>query len=257
MNTKSNLTGGTQSMRRALSLLRILARHQEDGIDLQGVMQASGLERSTAHRLLSSLLEEQFAERDQDSKRYRLGVDAMQLGFAALRRAPLIDTLRPFAQKLARVSGDTVFLVVRQGDYALCLLREAGSFPVKVFTIGEGERRLLGIGAGGLALMAMLPDSEIETVYARHEALYVQSGLSLPALMKAVRNAQKTGYSEIVDSITTGVSGVGVAFSVSALTSVAFSFGAISSRLDAVRRAEMGSLLRRECENWARQQQAQ
>ena len=253
MNTQSGSTGGTQSMRRALGLLRILARHQEDGIDLQGVMRESGLERSTAHRLLSSLLEEQFAERDHDAKRYRLGVDAMQLGFAALRRAPLIDTLRPFAQKLARLSGDTVFLVVRQGDYALCLLREAGSFPVKVFTIDEGERRLLGIGAGGLALMAVLSDSEIETVYARHEGLYTQAGVSLPALMKAVRNTRKTGYSEIVDSITTGVSGVGVAFAVSALTSVAFSFGAISSRLDAGRRTEMGSLLKRECEDWVRQ----
>jgi len=255
MNNQSGSTGGTQSMRRALGLLRTLARHQEEGIDLQGVMRESGLERSTAHRLLSSLLEEQFAERDQQTKRYRLGVDAMQLGFAALRRAPLIDALRPFAQKLARLSGDTVFLIVRQGDYALCLLREAGSFPVKVFTIDEGERRLLGIGAGGLALMSMLPDSEIETIYARHTSLYAQSGLSLPALMKAVRNAQKMGYSEIVDSITTGVSGVGAAFSVSTLTSVAFSFGAISSRLDATRRVEMGGLLRQACDEWVRQHQ--
>ncbi len=44
-------------MRRALGLLRVLAQHQEDGIDLQGVMTATGLERSTAHRLLSCLLE--------------------------------------------------------------------------------------------------------------------------------------------------------------------------------------------------------
>ncbi|KAG1254855.1 hypothetical protein G6F65_016869 [Rhizopus arrhizus] len=116
---KLTATDGTQSMRRALGLLRVLAQHQEDGIDLQGVMGATGLERSTAHRLLSCLLEEQFAERDNKTRRYRLGVDSMQLGFAALRRTPLLDALRPFAQKLARLSGDTVFLVIRQGDYAL------------------------------------------------------------------------------------------------------------------------------------------
>lgn len=248
---KLTATGGTQSMRRALGLLRVLAQHQEDGIDLQGVMNASGLERSTAHRLLSCLLEEQFAERDNRTRRYRLGVDSMQLGFAALRRTPLLDALRPFAQKLARLSGDTVFLVIRQGDYALCLLREAGSFPVKVFTIDQGERRLLGVGAGGLALMASLPDEEIASLYARHAASYAQVGVSSSALMKAVKHTRTTGYSEIVDTITPGVSGVGVAFPVSELTWVAFSFGAISSRLDGPRRVKMGALLRAECLAWA------
>lgn len=251
MNKQAS-TGGTQSMRRALALLRVLAQHQEEGIDLQGVMAATGLERSTAHRLLSSLLEEQFAERDPGTRRYRLGVDSMQLGFAALRRAPLLDALRPFAQRLARLSGDTVFLVIRQGDYALCLLREAGSFPVKVFTTDQGERRLLGVGAGGLALMAALPDEEIAALYARHTAGYAQSGVTGAALMQAVRQTRKAGHSEIVDTITPGVSGVGVAFQVSELTWVAFSFGAISSRLDAPRRAQMGALLQAECQAWAR-----
>ena len=85
---KQPTTAGAQSMRRALNLLRLLAEHHEDGITLTEVLSASGLERSTAHRLLSSLVEERFAERDPDSKAYRLGIDAMQLGFAAMRRAP-------------------------------------------------------------------------------------------------------------------------------------------------------------------------
>lgn len=240
-------------MRRALGLLRVLAQHQEDGIDLQGVMACSGLERSTAHRLLSCLLEERFAERDPASRKYRLGVDAMQLGFASLRHTPLLDALRPFAQKLARLSGDTVFLVIRQGDYALCLLREAGSFPVKVFTIDQGERRLLGVGAGGLALLASLADDEIAQLCERHAQAYALAGFTRAGLMKMVRQARQAGYSTIVDTITPGVSGVGVAFPVSALTWVAISFGAISSRLDARRRVEMGELLREECRAWGQE----
>ncbi|MCD0505211.1 IclR family transcriptional regulator [Bordetella petrii] len=252
MNT-SKTTGGTQSMRRALGLLRVLAQHQDEGIDLQGVMAGTGLERSTAHRLLSCLLEERFAERDPVSRKYRLGVDSMQLGFASLRHTPLLDALRPFAQKLARLSGDTVFLVIRQGDYALCLLREAGSFPVKVFTIDQGERRLLGVGAGGLALLSSLPDTEIAQLVDRHEHLYAQAGFTRTALMKLVRQTRHDGYSAIIDTITPGVSGVGVAFPVSELTWVAFSFGAISSRLDAKRRVQMGKLLHAECAAWARE----
>jgi len=99
--------------------------------------------------------------------------------------------------------------------------------------------------------MATLPDEEIAALYARHAATYAQIGASSAALMKSVRQARASGYSEIVDTITPGVSGVGAAFRVSELTWVAFSFGAISSRLDAPRRAQMGALLRAECQAWA------
>ena len=86
-------TAGAQSLRRGLQLLRLLAEHQEDGIRLSEAMAASGLQRSTCHRLLACLVEEQFAERDAGGKVYRLGVDAMQLGFAAMRWRSQICTL--------------------------------------------------------------------------------------------------------------------------------------------------------------------
>jgi len=243
-------TTGTQSMRRALALLRLLANHQARGLDLQTVVQQSGLERSTAHRLLSSLVQEQFVEREAESRRYRLGIDAMQLGFAALRRVPMLDTLRPFAQRLARRSGDTIFMMMRSGDHALCLLRESGGFFVKVFTMDEGERRLLGIGAGGLALLAGLTDAEIAAIHARHAQAYSQSGKSMTTLMRNVAHVRKQGYSETIDTITPGVSDVGTAFAISELTTVAFSLAAINSRLGAERRSEMGDWLRSECQAW-------
>ena len=236
-------TAGAQSLRRALQLLRLLAKNQEDGLKLTDVIAASGLERSTAHRLLSCLVEEQFAERDPESKAYRLGIDAMQLGFASMRRVPLVDSCRALMQKLARMSGDTVFLVVRQGDYSVCLHREEGHFPVKVFTTNVGERRLLGIGAGGLALMAALSDDEIARTLERHAAEYAQAGFTPARIAQAVRQTRKAGYADITDTITTGVSGVGRTFAASANTLAAISFGAITPRLPAARKKEMAQLL--------------
>ena len=236
-------TAGAQSLRRALQLLRLLAQHQEDGLKLSDVITASGLERSTAHRLLSCLVEEQFAERDPDGKAYRLGIDAMQLGFASMRRVPLVDSCRALMQKLARMSGDTVFLVIRQGDYCVCLHREEGHFPVKVFTTDVGGRRLLGIGAGGLALMAMLPDDEIERILDRHAQEYERAGFTPSSMAQAVRKTRLTGYADITDTITVGVSGVGRTFAASSTTLAAISFGAITPRLPADRKREMAQLL--------------
>ena len=236
-------TAGAQSLRRSLQLLRLLAQHQEDGLKLTDVIAASGLERSTAHRLLSCLVEERFAERDPEGKAYRLGIDAMQLGFASMRRVPLVDSCRALMQKLARMSGDTVFLVIRQGDYCVCLHREEGHFPVKVFTTDIGDRRLLGIGAGGLALMATLSDPDIARVVERHSDEYAQLGFTPAGIAQAVKHTRLAGYADIDDTITTGVSGVGRTFAASPTTLAAISFGAITPRLPAARKKEMAQLL--------------
>ena len=246
-------THGAQSLRRALQLLRLLAAHQEDGIRLTDAMAATGLERSTAHRLLSCLVEEQFAERNPADKVYRLGVDAMQLGFAAMRRVPLTDSCRPLMQRLARISGDTVFLVIRQGDYCLCLHREEGPFPVKVFTTDIGGRRLMGLGAGGLALMAALEDAEVQRIFERHAAEYAQAGFSRERLLQAVRHTRTQAWADIEDTLTVGVSGVGLTFAAAPGTLAAISFGAITPRLAPERKQELAQLLRAELAQWSDQ----
>ncbi|MES2976889.1 MAG: IclR family transcriptional regulator [Pseudomonadota bacterium] len=239
-------TAGAQSLRRALHVLRLIGEHPADGMKLSAVIRASGLTRSTAHRLLSCLVEEHFVERDNATQNYRLGVDAMQIGFASMRQAPLISRLQPVMQKLARLTGDTLFLLVRQGDFSLCLHREEGHFPVKVFTTDVGERRLLGLGAGGLALMAELPDAEIAEIVGRNATTYAKSGFSLPLMMAAVGRTRLSGYAEIMDTVTKGVSGVGRTFSPSPSTLAALSIGAIGARLLAERRRELAQMLKEE-----------
>ena len=114
---------------------------------------------------------------------------------------------------------------------------------LKVFTTNVGERRLLGIGAGGLALMAALSDDEIARVLERHAAEYAQAGFTPARIAQAVRQTRKAGYADITDTITTGVSGVGRTFAASANTLAAISFGAITPRLPAARKKEMAQLL--------------
>ncbi len=242
-NTNAKKPGkGTQSLRRALRILRLLGEYQETGLRAVDVIAISKLERSTVHRLLASLVEEQFVERDE-SKSYRLGINAMEVGFASLRHVPFINQIRPVMQRLARISGDTVFLIARHGNEAICLHREAGPFPVKAFTIDIGEKKLLGIGAGGLALLAALEDKRIEMLLTQHAAVFRASKLEPSTLWQSIRATRKLGYSEVVDTITEGVAGVGMVLPRQGTAHMAISIGAITSRLDAPRRAELGRLL--------------
>ena len=61
-------------------------------------------------------------------------------------------------RRLADRTGDAVFLVVRDEDDSISLHREIGSYPVQILATYAGKRQPLGVGSGGMALLAALPD---------------------------------------------------------------------------------------------------
>ena len=237
---------GAQSPRRTLELLRLIGAHHAEGVRLTQLAEATRLPRSTLHRLVACLVSEGFVERDPERPRYRLGPESFQLGMATADGAFLVERCRPAMQRLARETGDTVFLIVRSGDYALCLHREEGSFPIKAFVVDTGMRRLLGLSAVGVAILAGLPAGEVDALHARNAPAYKASGVSLGMLRDLVKAALARGISETTDWRTRETSGVGCAFTVSASLRAGISIAAVNSRMSAARRRQLGQWLLQE-----------
>ncbi|KRB86974.1 IclR family transcriptional regulator [Noviherbaspirillum sp. Root189] len=237
------MSTGTQSLDRALSLLSLIEQSHQEGIELAGLVEKSELDRTTVYRLVSALVQAGFVERDSTTKKYRLGVEAMQIGLMAMSRAPIVESCKPLMQLLARETEDTVFLVVRNGDYAHCLHIEQGSFPVKAITQHVGGLRILGLGTAGQALLATMGDAEIEAIYIRHREEYESHGLNLRELKQAVKNIRANGHAVTVDIITEGVCGVGVAFEITKGNYAGVSIAGIGSRFPAARCREIASLI--------------
>jgi len=160
VDTKS--APGTQSLQRAISLLRIIAANNRAGSRLVELYRRTGLERPTVHRLLQGLVAERLIRQDTDTKRYHLGTLAYELGLAAAPKVAMRDICLPYLEAIAEHTGDTVFLTVRSGFDGICVARADGSFPIKMFVHDVGRHRPLNVGASGLALMSALPDEEID-----------------------------------------------------------------------------------------------
>lgn len=223
---------GTQAIKRAVSLLRLIAANNRAGLRLVDLYTASGLERPTAHRLLQGLIAENLIRQDSKSKRYFLGRLMYEIGSAAAPHVALRDICHPFLLTLADRTGDTVFLTIRSGFDGLCVDRAEGAFPVKVFVFDVGRRRPLNIGASSIAILSTLADTEIDTILKANRA-YVEKqypAYSEKALRQRIEAARVQGYvlNEILE--VSGVSAIGVpirkrdkravgAISVSALTS--------------------------------------
>jgi DNA-binding IclR family transcriptional regulator len=201
--------GGVQSVARAVSLLRLIARHSASGARLLDLTEGSGLARPTVHRLLRCLCVENLVQRDPTTRRYRLGVLAFELGLAASEPSAIVARCRPILADLARRCGDTIYLVMRSGDEIVCLDRIEGSFPIRTFTFTPGARRLIGFGSGGLALLAAQDDEEIEGIFSRiSDALKRDRKVSPAVWRERIASVKRNGIAVSEGSITQGVTGV-------------------------------------------------
>ena len=92
---------GAQSPARLVKVLRLLTRHHVQGLSIADLTALSGLDRSTARRLLMVLVQSGYAAKDADTGRYRLGVEAMLTGLAAMAKPPIFEVY--FSRAMLRV----------------------------------------------------------------------------------------------------------------------------------------------------------
>lgn len=233
---------GAQAVFRAMDLLKLIGLNHERGMPLATLVTATGLDRTTAYRLLRSLTETGMVARDE-RKLYRLGLEAMQLGLATMSRVPIIERCRPLMIRLARRTEDTVYLVVRNGDFAHCVHYEEGAFPIKALVLQVGGLRLLGVGSAGSALLATLTDAELEAFHTRQRAELPAVRNSLTHLRRQVAQTRRRGYAATDNLVADGVSGVGMFFEVTPGTYAAISVGAIRARMQDERRAWVAGVM--------------
>lgn len=233
---------GAQAVFRAIELLKLVGLNHEPGMTLAAVVASAGLERTTTYRLLRCLEQTGLVTRDE-RKLYRLGLEAMQLGLATMSRVPILERCRPMMIRLARRTEDTVYLVLRNGDFAHCIHYEEGAFPIKALVLQVGGLRLLGVGSAGSALLATLTDEEVENFHARHHTELPAERRSLAHLRRQITQTRHRGYASTDNLVADGVSGVGVYFEVTPGTYAAISVGAIRSRMRENRRSEIAQLM--------------
>lgn len=193
----------------------------------------TGLHKVTALRILDTLAQEGFAARTADGRRWRLGADLVTLAAGAARPDDLRSRARPSLLRLAELSGDTVLLSVRSGAEAVCIEREIGAYPIRANYLDIGSRRPLGVGAGAMALLAWLPDREVEamlTLVAGRLTDYPR--LSVAEIRGAVQAARARGYVVLLDSVVETMGAIGMPVrDASGRTVAALSIAALTTRI--------------------------
>lgn len=224
---------GAQLVAYTARLLRALAADQGGGARVADLVDATGLERATVNRIVRALCQEGLAMRREGESRYVLGALAFELGLAASRQYPLRELAAASMERLAELTGDTCFLMVRSGQDAVCIDRREGSFPVKTLTIGVGDRRPLGAAAASLALLMHLPELERESYIAVNSERIRQYGMLTGDVVRGMlARSLDLGFALNNNNIIPDVSAVGVAILARfGAPFAALSVSALSSRM--------------------------
>lgn len=240
-----NRASPASTVGRAVDLLRLIASSPSQHLRLIDLARRADMEKSTAHRLLQRLVSERMLVRIPGQRGYRLGPLIYELGLCALPENNLRETCHPHLRRLAEQTGDMAFLVVRSGFETVCLDRIAGNFPIQTLTSGVGDRHPLGVGVGGLAILAAMSDEEIDiALHAIADKLARYPNFSAASLRESVRQTRQIGYALDDGVAAAGVSAIGMDIrQPGGMAAAAVFVTTISQRMDPPRRALLGKYL--------------
>ncbi len=184
---------GTQTIARSLSVLRVLRDAQED-VGVTEIARGLGLNASTTHRILKALVAAGYVAQNAQSERYRLGREAFLLGQAA-RRTLGLEAAMKLLERLAAESGESVNLVIREGNAGLVVLRVESRHPLR-FTQPTGTRIPLYCTSSGKALLAFAADYRAEVAGLDDMQRLTPSTLTTPAeLLADLEQIRTRGFS--------------------------------------------------------------
>lgn len=198
---------GTQTVSRAVNLLRVIATGRRPGWRLSDLAAACRLDPATAHRILKRLVAERLVVRD-DERHYLPGPLLFELGLSYPKPLGLIEAVRPSLAAVAAEFRAVGTLWLPSGDDVVCADR-VGKANTRVF-VDVGTRRPAASMAPGLSILVTLPRARRRALLAenlgRMDTLFPGR---LPSFRAMIARSGRAGYGLSYGDVGLGIFSIG------------------------------------------------
>jgi len=196
---------GTQSIERAVHLLKLLATRSTFGWGLTELAQRSAIEKPTVHRILARLEQDRIVQRDPHKSRYLPGPLLVELGLSVPSYQPMLEEARVTIRRLSQRTGGVSFFYLRSGrEFVVAGRVEQTAHPGMLNDLGY--RRPLLMSAGGVAMLVAMPaDLRAEIVQSNLAEL---RDMGIPRLERFERMLERSlalGYSANLEDVAPGI----------------------------------------------------
>ncbi len=183
------------AIERMVAILDELER-APNGLGLKRLTEKTGVTRSTVYRILNSLLAHGIV-RQLESSDYVLGRRLLSLADAVVSPTAgrLAEIAQPHLDVVARRLGETAKVSVYDRGQVLVVAIAAGSLSHALHAV-VGEHLPIHAGGGSKALLAGLPESDLERVLSRPLTRFTERTITDPArLREEITKVREQGFS--------------------------------------------------------------
>ncbi len=205
------LADTVQSVDRALSLLEILAAH-ENGLGLMELSYQAHLTKSTCHRLLHTLIKNGYVKQNEENGPYQLSFKMFRLGAQTIEKMDILKISRPYLQRLKDKFGEVIHLVIRDDQEIVYIDKVETDHTIRMYS-NIGKRGSLYSTSVGKAMLAYGSDDELLALW---ETLSLEKKTehtitTWPEFNQEIEAIRKVGYAMDEEENELGVKCIGVA----------------------------------------------
>lgn len=200
-----------QVLERTFSILELFTEQHPEW-STTTVARELSLPIPTVHRILSALKRRSYLSQHGETKRFRLGVAALQLGDRARAVVDLRAVALPILRRLSEETGETALLTVLTAgrDRGVCLERVETSQPLRL-SVQPGRQLPLHAGASQKALLAFMAERDVERIVSEPLELLCRATITDPqGLRDELMRIRERGWASSYEETNLGVWGVAV-----------------------------------------------
>ncbi|MEQ9499826.1 MAG: IclR family transcriptional regulator [Deltaproteobacteria bacterium] len=195
------------SVQNALRVLWALSE-EDPGIGVTELAGRLGLAKSTAHRLLATLMADGFVRQLEDG-RYALGLALWELGSRAVGRLEFREVAHPILEALRNETGETIHLALLDGCDVVYVDRFESQATLTMFR-RIGFRMPAHATSSGKAILAFSSPDVVDRIVAGGlRKLGPQTLTSKKKLITALAQIRADGYVYSRDESEAGVASIG------------------------------------------------
>ena len=202
---------GTQSIERAMLMMRELANRGRFGWGMWDLAARCGLSRATTHRILACLVRERLVQQRGSDRHYLPGPLVFELSLAMPAYAEFQAACRAPLTRLSKRFGALTILHLRSANDWVCAAH-AGPLVYVGAGLEVGTRRPLLSTAGGAAILIALDGAEARATIDQNLVQLEHLGKArLERLQKMIERSVTLGYAFNQSESTDGVHAFGLA----------------------------------------------
>jgi DNA-binding IclR family transcriptional regulator len=162
-------------------------------LTLSDVAASLGVTRSSAYRLLYTLVHLGFVIYDADSKSYQLGPEILNLGVGYLASRDLVEVAMPHLNRLRDRTGWSAHLGELHGAEVVYLARVATRRSI-ASTVHVGTRLPARVTTMGRVLLSGLSEQDIRDLYGDDLGIKTKAAVNLPGLLDQLAADRVRGF---------------------------------------------------------------